>query len=277
MVEKVGTSLLFENEQIRIWSLLLEPGDTAPVHQHEFPYVYLVVAPGSTLMTESDGNEVRSVDDKWEVVRHDAGLPHTLQNLGSTRYENAIIEFKQDGPKRVDSAPKNPDEIVAKWLESFAPADAVDEFRRHLDDNPGRISRGYGELLEGYTTDAAGLLKITKIVEDGDPRPGWVTVDEIDFVSLCPHHFLPYFGIATVSYHPKSKILGLGKLPRYVEALARRFVIQEDLTQEIAAGVGKAAGTDDVKVSTTASHICICRRGARQARARTSVEYVLGG
>lgn len=273
-MEKIGTNMLFENSQIRIWTLLLGPGETAPVHQHPHPYVYVVVTPGETVMRESDGNEVSQSDERWQVVRHEAGLPHSLQNIGTTPYENIIIELKGEGSS---PAAANPDLSVAAWLDTFAPPNAADSLREHLNENPGRISRGYGELLEGYSVaEPDALLKITRILASEESRPGWVTVDDIDFVSMCPHHFLPYVGTATVSYRPTRKILGLGKLPRYVDALARQLVIQEDLTQSIALGIARVAETNDVRVSTSAVHTCISRRGARQARSHSTVEYVVG-
>lgn len=273
-MEKIGTNMLFENGHVRIWTLLLGPGETAPVHQHPHPYVYVVVTPGETVMRESDGNVVRQGDERWQVVHHEAGLPHSLQNIGTTPYENIIIELKGDGGS--SAALANPDLSVAAWLDTFAPT-AADGLREHLNENPGRISRGYGDLLEGHAVeDPDALLKITRTLGSEASRPGWVTVDEIDFVSMCPHHFLPYVGTATVSYRPNRRILGLGKIPRYVDALARQLVIQEDLTQSIALGIARVAETDDVRVLTSAVHTCISRRGARQARSNSTVEYVVG-
>lgn len=275
-MEKVGTSLLFENDYIRIWTLLLGPGETAPVHQHEHPYVYVVVTPGDTVMRESDGNVVRQTDEQWQVVRHEAGLPHSLENVGSTPYENIIVELKLDGTT-APGAPPDSDGLVAHWLAAFAPPDAVKELRAHIGNNPGRISRGYRELLEGHAVeDADAILKITRTLGPEEPRPGWVTVQDIEFVSMCPHHFLPYAGTASVAYRPERTILGLGKLPRYVDALARRLVIQEDLTQSIATGIARVACTDEVRVITSAVHTCISRRGARQANSSSTVEYVIG-
>lgn len=96
-MEQIGTQMLFENEQIRVWNLLLEPGQSAGTHQHECPYVYVVINEGETLMRESDGNEVRQSDARWQVVFHNAGLSHELINVGQTLYENVIIEFKASG------------------------------------------------------------------------------------------------------------------------------------------------------------------------------------
>lgn len=267
-MEHIGTTLLFENSYLRIWNLLLEPGETAPTHQHEFPYVYVVLTPGETLMTESDGAQHRQSDDRWKVVEHSTGLPHSLQNVGTAPYANVIVEMKTAG----DLAP---DQLFATWIQSFSTRGS-DDIRAHLDDNPGRITRGYAEFLAGYEVEASTILKVTRKVGPSEPRPGWVTVDEIDFVAMCPHHFLPYYGTASVSYRPTDRILGLGKLPRYVDALARRLVIQEDLTRDIAQGIGDGAATIDVKVTTIASHMCICRRGARQSKATSTVVFELG-
>lgn len=264
-MEKIGSNLLFENAQIRVWNLILEPGEVAPTHQHEHPYVFVALTDGNTLMIESDGTETRQTDRQWDVVEHPTGLPHSLQNVGSERYSNVIIELKSC---------QSPDELLGGWVQAVSPA-AAEDVRAGLSDNPGRISRGYGELLSGYGIDPVALLKVTREVDPSEPRPGWVTVDAIDFVAMCPHHFMPYFGSATVSYRPKERIIGLGKIPRFVDALARRLVIQEDLARDIATGLGLGADTADVKVSTVASHLCICRRGVRGAQVTTTVEFEL--
>lgn len=171
----------------------------------------------------------------------------------------------------------NPDEAVVRWVKSFSNPEAACALARSIDENPGRISRGYAELLSGYDLEPTGLLKTTRIVTDDEARPGWVEIADIEFVSMCPHHFLPYFGEATVRYRPTQVILGLGKFPRFVDALARRLIIQEDLTRDIAHGIAQVARTDDVTVSTKATHMCICYRGARQTSIRTVVDFVYGG
>ena len=107
-------------------------------------------------------------------------------------------------------------------------------------DEPGcedRIARAYQELLAGYQIEPGTLLKTTRMLEPGE-APGRVEVREIAFYSLCAHHFLPFFGEVDVVYEPGDRILGLGKLPRLVDALARRFQIQEDL-------VPRSGGGDD--------------------------------
>ena len=93
-----------------------------------------------------------------------------------------------------------------------------------------RITRCYKELLNGYDIDPSTILKTTRMLGPDESRSA-VEVRDIAFYSICAHHFLPFFGHVSVRYVPGDRILGLGKLPRLVEAYARRFQIQEDLVQ----------------------------------------------
>ena len=114
-----------------------------------------------------------------------------------------------------------------------------------------RIARAFRELLGGYQIDPGGILKTTRMLEP-DERPGTVEVNEIAFYSICAHHFLPFFGEVDIAYVPGDRILGLGKLPRLVDALARRFQIQEDLVREVAHVMRSPVATRSV---------CACAHG----------------
>ena len=103
-----------------------------------------------------------------------------------------------------------------------------------------------------------------------------VEVSEITFYSMCAHHFLPFFGTASVAYLPGTRILGLGKLPRLVDALSRRFQIQEDLTRDIATVLCESGGAHGARVITHAAHLCMCGRGPSQPSSRTTVEVTVG-
>ncbi len=138
-----------------------------------------------------------------------------------------------------------------------------------------RIRRAYKELLAGYASDPASVLKTTRTLSEDEPR-GWVEVSDITFFSICAHHFLPFFGHAHVAYLPGDKILGLGKLPRIVDVLARRFMIQEDLSVQIAETLMGAGGARGARVVTEARHLCMCGRGPSQPGATTSVTVSLG-
>lgn len=137
-----------------------------------------------------------------------------------------------------------------------------------------RIVKAYKQLLDGYNQDPSKILKTTRPVQ-GD-HEGVVTVRDINYFSICAHHFLPFFGKIAISYVPGKKIIGLGKFPRLVQIYSRRFQIQEDLVKEIAEeimGSGQARGA---LVTSTGRHMCMCSRGPGDQTAMTDTSYSLG-
>jgi GTP cyclohydrolase I len=137
-----------------------------------------------------------------------------------------------------------------------------------------RIVRAYQELLEGYQQDPSKILKETRPIKG--EHHGTVTVRDINYHSMCAHHFLPFFGKVSISYIPGESIIGLGKFPRLVQAYSRRFQIQEDLVQEIAEEVMKSGGARGVLVTATGRHMCICSRGSSDTDAITETSYSMG-
>jgi len=138
-----------------------------------------------------------------------------------------------------------------------------------------RIARAFRELLAGYEIDPASVLKTTRMLEPGE-SPGRVEVKEIAFYSLCAHHFLPFFGEVDLAYEPGDRILGLGKLPRLVDALSRRFQIQEDLGREVAGAMMEHGHARGVRVRSRARHLCMCSRGPSSQTSITHTEFSLG-
>ncbi len=138
-----------------------------------------------------------------------------------------------------------------------------------------RIARAFQELLAGYEIEPETILKATRMLEP-DERPGLVEVNDIAFHSLCAHHFLPFFGHVDVCYEPGDRILGLGKLPRLVDAYARRFQIQEDLVREVAHEIMNSGHARGVRVHSRAQHLCMCSRGPSSQTAVTHTEFSLG-
>jgi GTP cyclohydrolase I len=138
-----------------------------------------------------------------------------------------------------------------------------------------RIARAFKELLAGYEVEASTILKTTRMLEP-DERPGLVEVKDIAFHSICAHHFLPFFGQVDLAYEPGDRILGLGKLPRLVDALARRFQIQEDLVREIAREMMDSGHARGVRVRSRAQHLCMCSRGPSSQTSLTYTEFTLG-
>ena len=138
-----------------------------------------------------------------------------------------------------------------------------------------RIARAFQELLSGYRVDTTRILKTTRLLRPNE-RPGLVEVRDIGFHSLCAHHFLPFFGHVDLSYEPGDRILGLGKLPRLVDAYARRFQIQEDLVRDVAHAVMDYGNARGVRVRARGQHLCMCSRGPASPTSVTHTEYALG-
>jgi len=142
-------------------------------------------------------------------------------------------------------------------------------------DAEGRIARCYKELLSGYEIDPSTILNTTRTL-DASESPGRVEVKDIAFYSICAHHFLPFFGHVSICYVPGDRILGLGKLPRLVDAYARRFQIQEDLVRDIAHEMMRSGHARGVLVKSEATHLCMVSRGPQSPASVTHAEIALG-
>jgi GTP cyclohydrolase I len=147
---------------------------------------------------------------------------------------------------------------ITDWLTSNVTDDprAIRWFEG--DECEDRIARAYRELLSGYEQEPARLLKTTRDVVDS--HAGVVAITDINFFSICAHHFLPFFGKIDIEYVPGTRIIGLGKFPRLVDAYGKRFQIQEDLVKEIAEELMISGGARAVRVWSTAKHMCMCSR-----------------
>jgi predicted metal-dependent enzyme (double-stranded beta helix superfamily) len=94
--EHVGTHLLYEDDEVRIWSIVLEPGETAAMHTHRLDYAVVTVKPGRNRRGNGDGS-VDILESERGTVRFDRvgqGQQHDLTNVGTTRYRNVIVELK---------------------------------------------------------------------------------------------------------------------------------------------------------------------------------------
>jgi GTP cyclohydrolase I len=164
---------------------------------------------------------------------------------------------------------------LVEWLAKAVTDDprALEWFAEEGSDE--RIARAYQDLLAGYGIEPSTLLKTTRMLKPGE-RPGVVEVRGIEFHSLCAHHFLPFFGDVDVCYEPGDRILGLGKLPRLVDAYARRFQIQEDLVRQVAGAMMELGQARGVRVRSRAQHLCMCSRGPSSQTCVTHTEFALG-
>jgi GTP cyclohydrolase I len=135
-----------------------------------------------------------------------------------------------------------------------------DPEREGLRETPTRMARMYAEMFAGLRQDAAEPLRKT-FTEKYDEM---VLVKDIGFESMCEHHLLPFIGQAHVAYLPNGKIVGLSKLARVVEILARRPQVQERMTEELADLIMDQLDARGVGVILEASHTCMTVRGIRK-------------
>jgi GTP cyclohydrolase I len=135
-----------------------------------------------------------------------------------------------------------------------------DPEREGLRDTPARVGRLFAEVFSGLHADPRGLLRKTFEVDHEE----MVLQKDIEFASCCEHHLLPFFGRAHVAYVPTGRVVGLSKLARAVDVLARRPQIQERLTQQTADLIQEELAPRGVLVVLEATHTCMTVRGVRK-------------
>ncbi|MDP7261695.1 MAG: GTP cyclohydrolase I FolE [Dehalococcoidia bacterium] len=138
---------------------------------------------------------------------------------------------------------------------------------------PKRVANMYDELLSGYSTDPVELLNGALFDVEYDEM---IIVKDIDFYSLCEHHFLPFYGRAHVGYIPKQKVIGLSKIPRLIEMFGRRLQVQERMTQQIATSMDELIQPTGIGVVIEAKHLCATMRGVRKPNTIMTTSAVRG-
>ena len=148
-----------------------------------------------------------------------------------------------------------------------------DPQREGLKRTPLRVKKALQFLTAGYRQDPKKILAraFTQVKHDE-----MVVVKDIDFFSLCEHHVLPFFGKCHVAYVPNKKIIGLSKIPRLVDAFARRLQVQEQLTTQIANALNDHLQPLGVACVIEASHLCLMMRGVQKQNARAVTSSMLG-
>ncbi|WP_421382342.1 GTP cyclohydrolase I FolE [Bacillus salacetis] len=147
-----------------------------------------------------------------------------------------------------------------------------DPDRDGLQETPFRVLKAFLEYTEGYREDPKAHLEKVFDVQHKE----LVMVKDIEFHSMCEHHFAPFFGVAHVGYIPDKKITGLSKIGRMVEGYAKRFQVQERLTNEIAQAVEDILEPQGAMVVIEAKHMCMCGRGIKKSNASTTTTAVRG-
>jgi GTP cyclohydrolase I len=179
--------------------------------------------------------------------------------------KRAVVKVLQSTKPEKPIAP-----LVLEMLTSLG----EDPTRDGLLRTPERVEKALRYLTSGYKTD------IRKIVNEAIFEVKYdemVIVKDIEFFSMCEHHMLPFFGKMHVAYIAKDKVIGLSKLPRIVDAFARRLQIQERLTQQVAECIQEMLDPLGVGVVAEAQHFCMMMRGVEKQHSGTVTSAMLGG
>ncbi len=158
---------------------------------------------------------------------------------------------------------------------SIIKAIGEDPNREGLADTPERVAEMYAELFEGLDKDPKEELTVG--FELGHRE--MVILRDIPFYSMCEHHLLPFYGVAHIGYVPndEGRIVGISKLARVVEIVAKRPQLQERMTTQIADAIDEAIKTDGVAVVIQAEHLCMIMRGIKKPGSNVITSAVRGG
>jgi GTP cyclohydrolase IA len=148
-----------------------------------------------------------------------------------------------------------------------------DIHREGLEKTPERVAKAMQYLTHGYELNPLEILKSALFTED---HKQMIVVKDIEVYSMCEHHMLPFFGKAHIAYIPNGKIVGLSKIPRVVDAFARRLQVQERLTDQIKNCIQDALNPIGVAVVIEAQHMCMQMRGIQKQNSFTTTSSFTG-
>jgi GTP cyclohydrolase I len=180
-------------------------------------------------------------------------------------HEDGYKKIDQYNMKLVDSISSSYDNIINKIGEDVS--------REGLLKTPMRAAKAMQFLTQGYDQNPVEILKSAMFKEDYSQM---VIVKEIEVYSMCEHHMLPFFGKAHIAYIPNGYIVGLSKLPRIVDAFARRLQVQERLTNEIRDCIQNTLNPLGVAVVMECSHLCMQMRGVQKQNSVTTTSAFTG-
>lgn len=148
-----------------------------------------------------------------------------------------------------------------------------DPNREGLLKTPERVAKAMQFLTSGYDLNPDGIIESAIFHEAYSEM---VIVKDIEVYSMCEHHMLPFFGKAHIAYIPDGKIVGLSKIPRVVDAYARRLQVQERLTIEIRDCIQRTLAPKGVAVVIECAHMCMQMRGVQKQNSVTTTSAFTG-
>jgi GTP cyclohydrolase IA len=184
----------------------------------------------------------------------------------------AKLANKKNSPV-IDIQSKASSTSIASHMKEILRELGEDPDRDGLLSTPERSEKALRYLTSGYSADVRQIVNGALFDVKYDEV---VIVRDIEFFSLCEHHLLPFFGKMHVAYLPDQKVIGLSKIPRLVDAFARRLQIQERLTQQVAETIQELVNPVGVGVICEARHFCMMMRGVEKQHSGAITSAMLG-
>ncbi|HNW67870.1 MAG TPA: GTP cyclohydrolase I FolE [Bacteroidales bacterium] len=181
--------------------------------------------------------------------------------------------MKEDGYERRDFYNPESVEQLARCYKEIITCIHENPDREGLVKTPVRAAKAIQFLTHGYDIDPKTILESALFKEDYKQI---VVVKDIEIYSLCEHHLLPFFGKAHIGYIPNGTIVGLSKIPRVVDAFARRLQLQERLTTQIKDCIDEVLHPLGVAVVIEAQHLCMSMRGVQKQNSVTTTSEFTG-
>ncbi len=170
-------------------------------------------------------------------------------------------------------------EAIKEHIKGILIALGDDPDREGLKDTPDRVARMYEEVFEGmnYSNDEIAAMFDKSFEQPSEATDDMVLVKDIEVFSYCEHHMaLMYDMKVSVAYIPNGKVLGLSKIARISEMVAKRLQLQERIGTDIAYVMTKATGSEDVAVIIEGCHSCMTARGIKSKGSKTVTTTLKG-
>lgn len=175
--------------------------------------------------------------------------------------------------QRIEQYDEETTDLLADNYKAIIENLGEDTNREGLEKTPERVAKAMQFLTHGYGLNPLEILTSALFTED---HKQMIVVKDIEFYSMCEHHMLPFFGKVHVAYIPNGKIVGLSKVPRIIEAYARRMQVQERLTDQIKNCIQEALKPLGVAVVIEAQHMCMQMRGIQKQNSVTTTSSFNG-
>lgn len=175
--------------------------------------------------------------------------------------------------RKIDHYNQNTIDSIAKKYRLIIEELGENPEREGLLKTPERVAKSMAFLTSGYSLNPAEILRSAMFNEKYSQM---VIVKDIEVYSLCEHHILPFFGKAHLAYIPNGCVVGLSKIPRIVDAFARRLQVQERLTDQIRDCIQDTMNPLGVGVVIEASHLCMQMRGIQKQNSTTTTSAFTG-